>query len=190
VPRLVHVGASDRTASQHVADRFEDGHGDDRSTTENATGWLQSYLEVEGPNADGADVKRAAAKNGFPERMLQRAARKVGVVYGRTGFGKDTRVTWSLPTQVVATVATGEKRNISAGQTVTTQSRQEGDVVATVSQLTDQQKQGESGQSRQSRQEIHTVAPVVEGVNGDRRPGCVCIGQPRPCACCQMAASK
>jgi hypothetical protein len=62
-----------------------------------------------GPNADGADVKRAAAKNGFPERMLQRAARKVGVVYGRTGFGKDTRVTWSLPTQVAATVATGEK---------------------------------------------------------------------------------
>jgi hypothetical protein len=45
--RPFHVGASDRTASQHVADRFEDDHGDDRSTTENATGWLQSYLEVE-----------------------------------------------------------------------------------------------------------------------------------------------
>jgi hypothetical protein len=44
------------------------------------------------------------------------------------------------------------------------------------------------------------VAPKSEGENGDsspngetpdyRRPGCVCIGQPKPCYHCQLAASK
>ena len=140
VPRLVHVGESDRTAAQHVADRFGDDHGEDRSTTENASGWLQGYLDVEGPNANGADVKRAAAKNGFPERMLQRAARKVGVVYGKSGFGKDIKVT-CLPTQVVAYVAYGGKEDMTAGHTSATHTRQEADAVANVSQMADQPKQ-------------------------------------------------
>ena len=47
----------------------------------------------------------------------------------------------------------------------------------------------ESGESRPT----STVGPIKSGEsgsNGFRRPGCVCIGQPKPCAYCQMAASK
>lgn len=190
VPLLVHVGTSDRTASEHVADQFEDDRGEDRSTVENATGWLQSYLDVEGPNADGADVKRVAAKNGIKDRTLLNAAKKLQVVYGRTGFGKDTKSTWSLPSQTVRDCATGEKEDIIAGHTVTHQSRTVGGACATDAQLTDQQKRGENGQSRQSRTEIHTPAPLILRADDYRRPGCVCIGQPRPCDYCEMMTSK
>ena len=152
VPLLTYTGDSDRTARQHVADSFQDEHGDDRTTVDVAAGWLQSYLEVEGPYADSAEAKRLAAKAGIKERTLQRACRKVGVVYGRSGFGKDTRVTWSLSVHVGATGATGADEDISAGHTVTPQSRQEPTAGVTEAQLTDQQKQEENHQSRQSRQ--------------------------------------
>ena len=94
-------------------------------------GWFQGYLEVEGPNADGADVKRAAAKNGFKERTLQkRRARSSDVVYGKSGFGKDIKVTWSLPTQVVRVCRVWRKRGHHTQVThLRTHTRQEADAV-------------------------------------------------------------
>ncbi|WP_343709724.1 bifunctional DNA primase/polymerase [Mycobacterium sp.] len=242
VPLLAYVGDSDRTASEHVADRFEDAQGGDsdgRSTAENAAGWLTDYLQSEGPNADGGDAKRCAAKNGLSERTLKRAAAKLGVVYGRSGFGKDTKVTWSLPTQCGPTGPTDGKHDVTAGHTVRPHSGHNGNTGPSETRLADQQKQGENTQSGQSGQEKNTPqapesAPDVtpnpspapggltdqtpgvtdrvqealakakaaqSAANGHgnptpqatpdyRRPGCVCIGQPRPCDWCQLAAGE
>lgn len=171
VPLLVYVGESDRTARQHVTDQFEDEHGEDRQARNIAAEWLREYLDAEGPNADGADAKRAAAKAGISPRTLQRACQDLKVVYGRSGFGRDTKVTWSLSVQLGATGATGANEDITAGHTVTPQSRQERDSGATLAQLPDQQEQGENDQSRQSRQNTHTAGFAPPSGSG-RCPEC------------------
>ena len=159
VPLLTYAGLSDRTARQHLADSFEEEHGEDRQAQDIAAGWLESYLAVEGPNADGADVKTSAAKTKISERTLQRAARTLKVVYGRSGYGKETRVTWSLPVQLGATGATGANSGITAGHTVTPRSRQDTDAGATVAQLTDQHKHPPDSP-------VAPVAPDTDTVGG------------------------
>lgn len=97
VPRLRFIGESDRTARDHIIDRFEGEHGEDRQERHDAAAWLQEYLEIEGPSARSADAKREAKKAGISERTLQRARKKLGVVIGYTG--QPPVSTWSLPNQ-------------------------------------------------------------------------------------------
>jgi RecA-family ATPase len=169
VPLLAYAEESDRTAGQHVADDFDDEHSgeDDRHARDVAVEWLQDYLQAEGPAAGSSDVKKAAAKAGISVRTLQRACKKLKVVYGRSGFAGDTKVTWTLPVQhgaTGATGATGEDKGIAAGQAsapFAPQLRHETDAGVTVAQLWDQHKHGENRQSRQLRHETDAVAPMA-----------------------------
>jgi 5S rRNA maturation endonuclease (ribonuclease M5) len=99
VGRLKFVATSDRTAREHLTDAYEAEHGEDRQDRAEAAEWLSAYLEVEGPEANSAEVKARAKKAGISERTLQRARKELGVIWGRTGFGRDSITTWSLPSQ-------------------------------------------------------------------------------------------
>ncbi|OBF92183.1 hypothetical protein A5791_14485 [Mycobacterium sp. 852002-51163_SCH5372311] len=103
VPLLVYAGESDRTARQHIADTYENAHGDDRQDRADASRWLSEYLAMEGPTVLSADVKREAAKAGFSERTLQRARQELRVVYGWTG--NPPKTTWSLPDGTAGTAS-------------------------------------------------------------------------------------
>lgn len=97
VPLLRYIGASDRTARDHIADQFDGDHGDDRQERHDAEAWLREYLEIEGPAVRSADAKREAKQAGISERTLQRARKKLCVVIGYTG--QPPVSTWSLPDQ-------------------------------------------------------------------------------------------
>lgn len=104
VGRLRYVGASDQTARELLTANYEAAvaFGDDPTPKMISEGWLRDYLAVEGPDANGAELKAAAKRQGIPERTIQRAAKAIGVVYGKSGFGKDAVVTWSLPANMSA----------------------------------------------------------------------------------------
>lgn len=99
VGRLRFVATSDRTAREHLTDAYDAEHGEDRQDRAEAAEWLTAYLEVEGPEANSAEVKAQAKRVGISERTLQRARRELGVIWGRSGFGRDSITTWSLPSQ-------------------------------------------------------------------------------------------
>lgn len=93
VATLHYTGESDRTASQHIADAFEDDKGDrqDRTAAEH---WLREYLTLN-PGVKSAEAKRDAAKAGIAERTLARARTSLGVVIAYHGSPPVT--VWSLP---------------------------------------------------------------------------------------------
>jgi hypothetical protein len=62
--------------------------------------WLHDYLSVEGP-ARSRDVKKEAAKEGFSERTVERAAKQLKLLIESKGFPRTTH--WSLPTLVDTT---------------------------------------------------------------------------------------
>jgi len=96
IARLAYLGDSELTARDHIIDKFDGDHGDDRQERADAVTWLREYLELEGP-AKSADAKREAKKAGISERTLVRARKKVGAVIGYTG--QPPVSTWSLPDQ-------------------------------------------------------------------------------------------
>lgn len=77
--------------SLEVADRL------DRHRINQTEQWLRGVL------ADGPmvlqDIYLLADKVKHPERMIQRAAERIGVVFTRSGKGKNHKSTWSLPTE-------------------------------------------------------------------------------------------
>lgn len=97
IGKLTFTETSDRTARQHIVDRHEAEHGEDRQEGAAAVEWLRDYIEVEGPEVNSATAKADARSAGIPERTLQRACRKLRVVYGHSGFGSSRKTTWSLP---------------------------------------------------------------------------------------------
>ncbi len=107
VGRLTFVRASDQTARQYLTDAFDAEHGEDRQDRAEAAEWLSGYLEVEGPSVNSAEVKAHAKKAGISERTLQRARKQLGVVWGRSGFGRESVSTWSLPANALKAQAGG-----------------------------------------------------------------------------------
>ena len=97
IGKLTFAEASDRTARQHIVDRHEAEHGEDRQEGAAAVAWLREYIEAEGPEVNSATAKTDARRAGIPERTLQRACRKLRVVYGHSGFASSRKTTWSLP---------------------------------------------------------------------------------------------
>ncbi|MDH2391258.1 AAA family ATPase [Streptomyces sp. HNM0663] len=85
VGRLAFTGISERSVEDTLAapvDRDEAGERDE------AAAWLVDYLTDHGGEAPAGDVIKAAEKDGFAKRTIQRARSKVGVTSQKSGFGK------------------------------------------------------------------------------------------------------
>jgi putative DNA primase/helicase len=67
----------------------------DSTEIANACEWLRDLL-VPGP-VEAREVLRLAGDQGFNHRMAQRARQKIGATTQREGFGKGSRVLWSIP---------------------------------------------------------------------------------------------
>jgi hypothetical protein len=74
---------------------------EDTSETAACTRWLDDFLYGQ-PPIDSREVKERADDEGFSEKMLRRAREELGVVVEHTGFGRDKRSYWSLPTSINA----------------------------------------------------------------------------------------
>lgn len=68
---------------------------DDATPTEDAADWLRGVLKDE--EMKKADVLSAGRQEGFGERVLRRARKKLDVVVRRAGTGKGHTSYWSLP---------------------------------------------------------------------------------------------
>ena len=59
--------------------------------------WLRSLLEEEGGSLDRKAVMQAARNDGFAERTVERARKRLKLTTRATGFGKDRSSVWSFP---------------------------------------------------------------------------------------------
>ncbi|MGW0048368.1 AAA family ATPase [Nocardia cyriacigeorgica] len=92
--RLVFAGSSEKTARELIADAFH-GDGADATESDEAEMWLEDYLAENG-KTPSREVKAAAKAAGIrSDRTLQRAAKKIGVVY--VSEGKPRTTSWVLP---------------------------------------------------------------------------------------------
>ncbi|MGG7101017.1 AAA family ATPase [Rhodococcus sp. 24CO] len=88
VGRIEWGGETTDDARDLLASSDED---DDR---EGVAAWLHDFLEEQGL-APAKDVKDAARKVGYSERVVQRTAKRLRVIYHHRGFPRTTH--WSLP---------------------------------------------------------------------------------------------
>ncbi len=89
------LGTSDQTADSLTEARADDQGAGSRPKIDECAAWLRDALA---PGAmDRKDVLQLGRANSFPERMVERAARRIGAVLNRTGFGKAMHSEWSLP---------------------------------------------------------------------------------------------
>jgi putative DNA primase/helicase len=65
----------------------------DRSET--AEDWLRDVLSA--GQVEAANIKRQAVTRGFNWRTVQRARERIGAMSTREGFGKGSRVLWTMP---------------------------------------------------------------------------------------------
>ncbi|WP_062207538.1 AAA family ATPase [Streptomyces sp. NBRC 109706] len=85
VGRLDFTGIAERSVEDTLsttADPEGAGERDEAAT------WLTDYLTEQGGEAPAGDIIKAAEKDGFAKRTLQRARSKVGVTSQKSGFGK------------------------------------------------------------------------------------------------------
>ncbi|MGY1499175.1 AAA family ATPase [Streptomyces sp. QTS52] len=85
VGRLVFTGISERSVEDTLAAPID---REDASERDEAVAWLVGYLTDNGGEASAGDVIKAAEKDGFSKRTLQRARSKAGVTSQKSGFGK------------------------------------------------------------------------------------------------------
>ncbi len=67
----------------------------ERTEIADASDWLRDLLAT-GP-VEAREVLRLAGQQGFNARMAQRARQRIGATTRREGFGKGSRVLWSIP---------------------------------------------------------------------------------------------
>lgn len=90
--RLEWSGAAGLSADELLSTRDEGAQDE----TRDVAGWLGDVL-AHGARVERKDVMRAASGAGFPERTVDRAAKRLGVVRERTGFGPECKAYWFLP---------------------------------------------------------------------------------------------
>lgn len=89
------LGVSDQTADSLTQARALDSPRDeDRSKADECADFLVQLL-ADGP-LKRKEVLRAAKAEGFPERTIDRAAKGLGVLRRREGFGAELRSLWEL----------------------------------------------------------------------------------------------
>jgi hypothetical protein len=96
VSRIVWLGQSEHTAESLTEARAsEAGEVGQRSKVEECADCLLDWLASGA--MDRKEVLRLGRDRGFSDSTVERAARKIGVVAHRSGFGKEARSMWSLP---------------------------------------------------------------------------------------------
>ncbi|WP_245172755.1 AAA family ATPase [Streptomyces achromogenes] len=71
-----------------------------REETNEASVWLRDYLTDLGGEADAKEIKQHAKAAGFSSSAMDRAKRRLKLTSTNTGFGKEKRAIWSLPTSL------------------------------------------------------------------------------------------
>jgi hypothetical protein len=100
-PQIEWIGESALSADALIARRAEAESSDDPSG--GIDEWLRLFL-AGGPILKG-DVMRAAKLEGFSERSVYRAAKRLAVLQKRGGFAKELRSWWSISTSSSASSA-------------------------------------------------------------------------------------
>lgn len=77
---------------------LSEGGMDGMSAVDEAAGWLEDYLNLEGGSKSSSIVKKAGADQGHNYRNLQRAASKLNLQFASEGFPRTT--IWTLPTNL------------------------------------------------------------------------------------------
>lgn len=90
IGKFVILGDSDRT----VSDVLAEGHTQIRAVTSETADWLEDYLKING-RVKSQDVKKDAAKEGFTDSTVKRAAGKLKVIITSKGYPRQTY--WTLP---------------------------------------------------------------------------------------------
>lgn len=85
VGRLDFTGVSERSVEDTLSAQTDPTEASER---DEAVEWLRDYLTGEGGEASAGDILKAAEKDGFAKRTLQRARAKAGVTSQKSGFGK------------------------------------------------------------------------------------------------------
>jgi hypothetical protein len=76
----------------------EGGDGNDAGSVGK---WLQELLTEEGGRLERSDVMNAAKAMGFKERTVHRAGKKLGLKFDLSGYGREKRSVWTLPTAAI-----------------------------------------------------------------------------------------
>ncbi|WP_270486905.1 AAA family ATPase [Gordonia jacobaea] len=84
----------DDTVTETVADLMRSTDDGDTDDSTGIDAWLTDYLTLH-TRVLSLDIKKDAAKQGFAESTVQRAAKRIGVVYDHIGFPR--RSWWRLP---------------------------------------------------------------------------------------------
>ncbi|MFJ9413063.1 AAA family ATPase [Streptomyces sp. NPDC101227] len=96
-PKIVWGDPTDRNVNDIFAEGVQTvSHSDVADCCE----WLRSYLEMS-PGAPRAQVIREAAKEGYKEHTIKRAAKRLKIVSRMSGYPRSS--CWSLPEQRVPT---------------------------------------------------------------------------------------
>lgn len=91
VGKVVFDGASNRSINDLLAPA--EGEADSRSEIEMV---VLGYLEAEGGSAPARDVLKAARDAGLSEGAVKNARRRMGITTKRLGFGKGSKVVWTI----------------------------------------------------------------------------------------------
>ena len=91
VGKAVFDGASNRSINDLLAPA--EGEADSRSEIEMV---VLGYLEAEGGSAPARDVLKAARDAGLSEGAVKNARRRMGITTKRLGFGKGSKVVWTI----------------------------------------------------------------------------------------------
>lgn len=92
--RFVLTGTSERS----VADILRDARGDsdDNDDRREIDRWLFDYLTSENGSALAAEIQRDGRSQGYSESAIKRARKRIGAASNRQGFGKGSKVWWTI----------------------------------------------------------------------------------------------
>lgn len=73
----------------------QDPRGGDDADGADVEGWLREVL-TDG-DTPSADILREGKRNGFPDKTIRKAFRRIGGTWRREGFGPGSTVIWFIP---------------------------------------------------------------------------------------------
>jgi putative DNA primase/helicase len=125
------------SARELLTDPNQDDAGDDSAKTDGIDEVLIRFIGRD--TVPGNTVKSHLKSEGFSEKQIRNARKRVGVTIKRTGFGKDTADYWVLPTGL-------ELPNDAPSPALSSQSRP---VMPSLQTWAEQAELGSTGQERQ-----------------------------------------
>jgi putative DNA primase/helicase len=167
VARVQWEGATTHTASALLAPPDD---ADDRREVDS---WLRDYLEAEG-RANAGDVIRDSKLAGFSENQVKKARRSIGAASIRHGFGKGSTVIWSIG--AIGATDAGHKNRES---------------MAPMGPSTPMATDSPRPAAEPAPGMTDRVKLALANANARlRRPGCLCVDQPKPCYYCVLASGQ